>query len=262
MAINTGQWIVFSVLILLVFIFLFFDAFKRNEPYGNIAYIAAVIPSIYMWHLVTLPLNLSYYEGWGATGAWVVLTGLWSIIMIRDIILVMQKNKDIDDVALWLGIAFIIMIVASAILPIDALIDHMQNTTNLKMGFLYMPDVHGLSNPTQNVTRLLLQLFSTFLVLGLIVPMIRDFKGQPVNMFALLIVTILISAPFALISYLWLPDYWYALLSAFAVLFFIMMLLLTRGGSQHKKIRPPIKKPRTRPKPEDKKEENTSAKEK
>jgi asparagine N-glycosylation enzyme membrane subunit Stt3 len=170
--------------------------------------------------------------------------------MIRDIVLVMQNRKDIDDVALWLGIAFIIMIVASAILPIDVLVDHMQNTTKLTWGFLYMPDVHGVADP---LPRLLLQILSTFIVAGLIIPMIRDFKGQPVNMFALLIVTVLISAPFALVSYLWLPQYWYALLSAFAVLFFILMLLLTRGGNQHKKIRPPIKKPSTRPpKPEEK----------
>lgn len=258
MAINTGQWIVFFTLILLFLVFIFFDAFKRDEPYGNIAYIAAVIPSVYMWHLVTIPANLSYYEGWGATGAWVVLTGLWSIAMIRDIILVMQKRKDIDDVALWLGIAFIIMLVVSAIMPIDVLAEHMQNTTNLVMGFLYMPDVHYVAHPT---TLLLLQLLSTFIVLGLIVPMIRDFRGQPVNMFALLIVTLLISAPFALISYLWLPEFWYALLSAFAVLFFVMMLLLTRGGNQHKKIRPPIKKPSSRPKPKVKKEEETKLEE-
>ncbi|MHA1109617.1 MAG: hypothetical protein ACTSRE_00835 [Promethearchaeota archaeon] len=258
MPINLGQWIVFFTFIMLFLVFIFFDVFKRDEPYGNIAYIAAVIPSIYMWHLVTLPANLSSYSGWGATGAWVVLTGLWSIAMIRDIILVMQKHKDIDDVALWLGVAFIIMLVASAILPIDVLMDHLQNTSNQVMGFLYMPDVHYAAHST---TLLLLQSLSTFIVLGLIVPMIRDFRGQPVNMFALLIVTILISAPFALISFLWLPQFWYALLSAFAVLFFIMMLLLTRGGNQHKKIRPPIKKPSTRPKPEQKKEEENKPEE-
>ena len=252
MALNTGNWIVFSSLCILFLVFIFFDVFKRDEPYGNIAYIAAVIPSLYMWHLVTLPINLSYYQGWGATGAWVILTGLWSIAMLRDIILVMQKRKDIDDVALWLAIAFIIMLVASAILPIAVILPHMQETTNLTIGFLYMPDVHFAAH---DVTLLLLQLFSTFIVLGLIVPMIRDFRGQPVNMFALLIVTLLISAPFALISYLWLPEYWYALLSAFAVLFFIMMLLLTRGGNQHKKIRSPIKKPSARPKPEEEKTE-------
>jgi hypothetical protein len=74
-------------------------------------------------------------------------------------------------------------------------------------------------------------------------------------MFALLIVTILISAPFALISYLWLPDYWYALLSAFSVLFFILMLLFTRGGNQHKKIRPPIKRPTAKSTKDEKKGE-------
>ena len=251
--INTGQWIVFVAFILLVFVFLFFDMFKREESYGNIAYIAAVIPSVYFWHLVTLDANFLSYEGWGATGAWVVLTGLWSIIMLRDIILVLNKRKDIDDVALWLGIAFIIMIVVCAILPIDVLVQHMQRTTNLTWGFLYMPDVHGKVVETWPITKLLLQLLSSFLVVGLIVPMVRDFRGQPVNMFALLVVTVLISAPFALISYLWMEIYWYALLSAFAVLFFIMMLLLTRGGNQHKKIRPPIKRPSNRPsKPEEK----------
>lgn len=254
MSLNTGQWIVFFSLCLLFLVFLFYDVFKRGEPYGNLAYIAALIPSIYMWYVVTLPIHGSLYDGWGATGGWVILTGLWSIAMLRDSILVMKKQKDIDDVALYLGIAFILQLLASAILPIDVLLADMQNTSTLVMGFLWMPEVFEAAA----ITLLLLRLFSTFIVLGLIVPMVRDFRGQPVNMFALLMVTLLISAPFALISYLWLPDFWYALLSAFAVLFFILMLLLTRGGNQHKKIRPPIKRPTARAtKEEEKKEEKT-----
>jgi len=239
MALNAGQWIVFFSLCVLFLVFLFYDAFKRGEPYGNLAYIAAVVPSIYMWHVVTLPIHGTLYENWGAAGAWVILTGLWSIAMIRDIILVLKKQKDIDDVALYLGIAFILQLLASAILPIDVILNNMQNTSTLVMGFLWMPKVFESSI----ITLMLLRAFSTFIVIGLIIPMVREFRGQPVNMFALLIVTILISAPFALISYLWLPDYWYALLSAFSVLFFIIMLLFTRGGNQHKKIRPPIKRP-------------------
>lgn len=254
MALNTGQWIVFFSLCLLYLVFLFYDAFKRGEKYGNIAYLAAIIPSIYMWHVMTLPVHGTLYDGWGASGGWLILTGLWSITMIRDIILVLKKEKDIDDVALWLGIAFIIQLIASAILPISIFLPHMQDTTNLVMQFLYMPDVFN----ADMIVLWLIRIFATFLVIGLIVPMIRDFKGQPINMFALLMVTLLISAPFALISYLWLPEYWYALLSAFAVLFFIMMLLLTRGGDQRKKMRPPIKRPSTRPpKPEEKKEEES-----
>jgi len=251
MALNPGQWIVFFSFCLLFLVFLFYDAFRRGEPFGNFAYIAAIIPSTYMWHLMTLPGNAAMYDGWGATGGWVVLTGLWSIAMIRDVILVLKKDKDIDDVALYLGIAFILMMIVSAILPINVFLNHMQDTPSPALGFLWLPDVFGVSS----ITLMLLRIFSTFIVLGLIVPMIRDFRGQPVNMFALLVVTLLISAPFALISYLWLPDYWYALLSAFSVLFFILMLLMTRGGNQRKKIRPPIKKPSSRPKPEVKKEE-------
>ncbi len=254
MALNTGQWIVFFSLCLLYMVFLFYDAFKRGEKYGNIAYIAAIIPSVYMWHVMTLPVHGSLYDGWGAPGGWLILTGLWSITMIRDIILVLKKEKDIDDVALWLGVAFIIQMIICAILPIDVILPHMQDTTTLRLQFLYMPDVYN-ADP---VVLWLIRAFATFIVIGLIVPMIRDFKGQPVNMFALLVVTLLISAPFALISVLWLLTYWYALLSALAVLFFILMLLLTRGGDQRKKIRPPIKRPSTRPpKPEEKKEEET-----
>jgi len=250
MALNIGQWIFFFSLCVLFLVFLLYDAFRRGEPFGNISYIAAIFPSLYMWYVVTIPANLSYYEWWGSSGAWVVLTGLWTISMLRDIILVMQKKKDIDDVALWLGIAFVLKLLASAILPIDVLLENMQETSKLVFGFLWMPDVFSAS--TSIITLMLLRIFATSIIVGIIVPMIRDFYGQPVNMFALLVVTLLIAIPFALLSYLWLPEYWYALLSAFVVIFFIIMLLITRGGQQHKKIRPPIKTPSTRPKSEQK----------
>ncbi|MBN2157153.1 MAG: hypothetical protein JW776_14000 [Candidatus Lokiarchaeota archaeon] len=262
MPLNVGQWITFFSLCALFLVFLFYDAFRRGEPYGNIAYIAAIIPSTYIWHSVTLPGNYLYYEPWGTTGAWVILTGLWSIAMLRDIVLVFLKRKDIDDIALWLGIAFIFQLIISAILPIDVILPHMQNSSVLSLNFLWMPDV--FSSSTSIIARMLLRIFSTWIVVGLILPMIRDFKGQPVNMFALLVITLLISAPFALISYLWLPEYWYALLSAFAVIFFIFILLLTRGGTQYKKIRPPVKRPSTKPKPEQNQpdiENSSSAKE-
>lgn len=244
---DIGSWIIFATTLLVFAIFLIFDAFKRNEPYGNLAYIVAVVPINYLWYKITTPTNVIYYKDFGVTGVWAVLLFLWLITIVRDMILVRIKKKDFDDVVLYLIIGLIIQLILSAVLPAKGVIPNMQawygpGTTpiprpdNTNFGtyllwFFYLPNPPS----TTLVTIDLFRVMATLLVIGVIVPMILDLRGEPVNMWVLVIITLIFALPIALICYLWVPQAYLALLLLVCVLFFIVLLLLTRGTKEEAK---------------------------
>ncbi|MBD3352365.1 MAG: hypothetical protein GF364_12835 [Candidatus Lokiarchaeota archaeon] len=238
MAIEIGSWIILITTGMIYLVFLFFDAFKRGESYGNLAYVMAVAPTTYLWYLITLPANLAEYKWFGVVGIWLVLVTLWFIAMIRDFILMRKdkndKNKkDIDDVGLYLVLGIIVQLIICAVLPSDNIFPHMQEGSNLKW-FFWLPDLHGFIGftPEQLIVFQLFRIMVTVLIIAVIIPMILDLRAESINMWVLLIITLIFCLPFTLICWLWLPDWWAPLLFLVAVLFFITLLLLTKGSDK------------------------------
>lgn len=233
MAIEITSWIILATVFLIYVIFLIFDAFKREEPYGNLAYVIAVAPTSYFWYLITKPENRAEYESFGAIGIWFLLICLWFIAMIRDMILVKKKKKDMDDVGLYLVIGVVVQLIVSSVLPAVNVLPDMQYWSHQTWIF-WLPTI----DPVPTGAELILLLFktmTTLLVLFVIIPMIMDLRGESINMWVLIIITAIFLVPLALVCWLWLPEGWAALLFLVGVLFFILLLLLTRGANQTKK---------------------------
>ncbi|MHA1727141.1 MAG: hypothetical protein ACTSWY_00225 [Promethearchaeota archaeon] len=236
MAITIGDWIIFATVLIVFLVFLFFDAFRRDEPYGNLAYVVAVIPVNYLWYKITEPANLANFRFFGVTSIWTILLGLWIVIMARDMILIKTKKKDFDDVILYLIIGIIIQLILAAVLPADNVIvnmraDYGSGEPGTFVGwFFYLPNLNQTELSLLSVN--LFKTMVTVLVLSIIFPMVWDLRGEPVNMWILVIITLIFALPFGLVCFLWLPDYSWALLLMVSVLFFIILLLLTRGEQQ------------------------------
>lgn len=232
--IDTTSWIIFITTALIYLVFLFYDAFGRDEPYGNLAYIVAAIPSTYLWYLVTFPSHAAEYANFGTTGAWTFLVGLWLVAMVRDLIIVRKGKKDIDDVGLYLVIGIIVQLIVSAVVPSDGVLPSMQSGAQLNW-FFWLPDIVTAAAEAALALNML-RILTTVLTILFIIPLILDLRGEPVNMWVLVLVTAIFSLPLALISWLWLPEGWIALLFLELVLLFVVLLLLTRGSEQKKTI--------------------------
>ena len=228
MALDSG-WIIFITTIFIYAVFLLFDIFKRDEPYGNLAYVIGAIPANYLWFLLSQNTPAENMID-SVILIWIVIVGLWLIAMLRDMILVMKKKKSFDSVVKYLIIGIIVQIIAASVLPSEGVIDSMAQGS-IKISFFWLPDLFNVSAGPMylNIFRILV----TLLVIGVVIPMVSDLKGEPINMWALLIITLIFSIPFLLICYLWLPKDFWALLFLVEVMFFTILLLLTRGGSQN-----------------------------
>ncbi|GAH77578.1 unnamed protein product, partial [marine sediment metagenome] len=101
-----------SIILLITFfvifgIFLLFDLFKRNEKYGYFAYVIAV-----------LPVNMFWSLGYDPLFAYIILFILWDITLLRDTIAVyLKKNKEINEILLYLFLGIIIQLILTAIIP-------------------------------------------------------------------------------------------------------------------------------------------------
>jgi hypothetical protein len=231
MPLDIGSWLIFATTVLIFIVFLIFDLFKRNEPYGNLAYIVAIIPVTYLWMKITeTPLVYAEYADFGTMGVWNILFVLWLICMIRDMIFVAMKKKEFDDVVLYIIIGIIVQLIVSAILPSPGVIPSMQQGS-FTLWFFWLPNPDVASIPMYFMIRILI----TLLTLGVIIPLVSDLRGESVNMFVLLIITGVFAIPFGLICFLWIgPDNFLALLFLVSVLFFIILLMMTRGQKPQK----------------------------
>ncbi|MHA1340380.1 MAG: hypothetical protein ACTSRZ_09825 [Promethearchaeota archaeon] len=233
MAIDITSLIILIATFLIFLVFLLYDSLGRDEPYGNFSYIIAIFPSSYLWYIVTLPDNRAQFESFGVIGVWAVLVMLWYLSLIRDLILVKKKKKDIDDVGLYLFVGLIVQLIATAVLPADNVVPSMNYWVN-KVLFFYLPDITGTMPESQLIWLNIFRIGVTILIITYIIPLIIELKGETINMWVLLIITLIFSFPFALICWLWLPEAWGALLFLVDVLFFILLLMIARGKSNKK----------------------------
>ena len=219
MALDISMIIILATLFIIFGVFLLFDLFKRNEKYGYFAYIVAVIPVNYFWA-----------AGYDPLLAYLILFILWIITLLRDTIGVyLKKNKEINEILLYLTLAILIQFILSAIIP--EINSDLQLYTE-KMLFFWLPNVHSTIFLDSIV--LGFKVSATLIILLVIIPLILDIKDEeiPLPMFVIIIAIFII--PFLYLSYVWLPEQMGVLTFMFSVILFILLLLITRSGKEAK----------------------------
>ena len=223
MAVDTYQIIILATLFIIYGIFLMFDLFGRNENYGYLAYIVAVIPSNYLWSMGSDYVIAAYF----------ILFILWDITLIRDTFGVyFKKNKEINEILLYLVLGIIIQIIISAILPEG---DSALQVNTEQLWFFWLPNIHSAVFEGESLI-LGFKLAASLMVLLIVLPLILDIKDEeiPLPMFIIIIAIFII--PFLYISYIWLPgpETLGVLTFLFSVILFIILLLITRSGKETK----------------------------
>ncbi len=222
----TIETIVFLVTFFVIFgVFLVFDIFKRNEKYGYLAYIMALLPTNVLWGM-----------GFDVLGVYLVLFILWDICLARDLYGVASEKKEINEIILYFFLAIIIQIILAGILP--ASIPSMQQNTRLYW-FAYMPDIYlGPPDFAINFAWVDLGILMGFrmaatISVGLVIlPLLIDLKGEEVPIPVFIVIIALFIMPFLYLSYIWLPQAMAVLTFLFSVILFIILLLITRSGKE------------------------------
>ncbi len=224
MALDVSSIIILVTLFIIYGVFLSFDLFKREEKYGYLAYIVAVVPSNYLWY-VSLEI-----DNFDVLGAYLVLFVLWIIILLRDTIGVyLKKNKEINEILLYLSLGILVQLIVSAILP-EVNSDLETNTE--KLWFFWLPNVHSADFSSSIATAF--KIAATLLVLLVIIPLIIDIKDEEVPFPVFIIIIAIFVAPFLYLSYIWLPNAMAVLTFLLSVILFIVLLIITRSGKETK----------------------------
>lgn len=221
MAIDINAIIIVGTLFVIFGIFLLFDLFKRNEKYAYLAYLVAVIPASTIWGLGNDPVL-----------AFLILVILWDITLLRDTIGVyLKKEKDINEILLYLTLSILILLIISAILPVVNV--SLQNYLE-RMAFFWLPNIHSeVVNFNPSIV-LGFKISATLLILLIIIPLIIDIKDEDVPLPVFIIYIGIFIIPFLYISYIWLPEAMGVLTFLFSVVLFFVLLLITRSGKEAK----------------------------
>lgn len=221
--ISVNAIIILATLFILFAVFLLFDFFKRNEKYGYLAYIIAVIPVNYLWYLSVDVDAISVLT------AYLVLFSLWNLCMLRDIIGVSQKKKDFDDQLLFLGLGILVQLILAAILPAGQLNPLMQRETTA-LSYFFLPDIYKFDYNSTILTAT--RIMATVLVFLAIIPMILDIKDEPIPFPVIIIILAIFIGPFIYLGYLWYVDAMFVLAFLFEVILLIILLMITRSGNE------------------------------
>ena len=217
--------IIVCTLFVIFGIFLFFDFFKRNERYGYLAYIVALIP-----------VNVLWFLQFDALGVYLILFILWICCLFRDLYGVTKEKKEINDIVLYLVLAIIIQLILSAILPVSIIT--MQTNTTLYW-FFYLPDTYtaafGIESWVNPAMLFAFRVTATILIILVIVPLLIDLKGEDVPLPVFIIIIGLFIPPFLYLSYVWLPGAMAMLTFLMSVLLFILLLMITKSGKEGQK---------------------------
>jgi len=212
--------IIILVTLFVIFgVFLAFDLFGRNEKYSYLAYIVAVLPVNYYWGLGNDPLV-----------AYIILFILWDITLLRDTIgIYRKKEREINEILLYLVLGILVQIIVSAILPeIDAYSGLQNKTENL--WFFWLPNVHSAIF-TETVV-LGFKVAATLMVLLVIIPLIIDIKDEEATLPIIIIFVAIFILPFLYLSFIWIPEQMIVLTFLFSVILFIILLIITKSGNE------------------------------
>ena len=205
--------IILITLCIIFAVFLIFDLFERNEKAGYLAYIVALLPVNYFWGIEGDPLMV-----------YIILFSLWILTLLRDTIGVYRdKNKDINEILLYLFLAIIIQLIITAIMP--EVNEDLQLTTE-KIMYFWVPDVH--SAIFLDSLALTFKIVATVFILLIVVPLIIDVKDEEAPLPIVIIFVALFIIPFLYLSYIWVPDIMGVLTFLFSVILFIILLMITK----------------------------------
>ena len=220
--------IIVATLFIVFGVFLFFDLFKRNERYGYLAYIVALVP-----------VNVLWFLQFDVLGVYLALFILWNLCLLRDLFGVARKTdpKEINDIVLYLALGIIVQVILTAILPVS--IPTMRTNTT-PYWFFYFPDIYNLSPGTEawfpNYQILFVfRLLASILIGLVIVPLLIDLRDEEVPLPVFIIIIGLFIFPFMYLSYIWLPEAMGVLTFLMSVILFIILLIITRSGKEVKK---------------------------
>ncbi|TFG06062.1 MAG: hypothetical protein EU539_08730 [Promethearchaeota archaeon] len=219
---DLGSIIVATTFFIIYGIFLFYDWFRPGEKWGFLAYVTAVLPADTLW-----------FMGFDVLIAYTVLFMLWNVCLIRDLLFVFRKDREYDDIFLFLILGIIVHIILTAILPAPQVNPKMQQNT-APWGFFYFPDVYtatyGIQSWVDPSALLAFRLSATFMVILVIMPMIVDLKEseEHISLLALVIIDAIFILPFLWLAYVWVGGLGWPLTFLFAVVLLIILLLLTR----------------------------------
>ncbi len=222
MADDLSVYIIMVTFFIIFAVFLIFDLFGRNEKASYLAYIVAVIPINFYWGL-----------GYDPLFAYIILFSLWSITLLRDTIAVhLKKDREINEILLYLTLAILIQLIVSAILPEAD--DSLKEFTE-KVGYFYLPNVH--SAVFNDSVVLGFQLVATLMIILIVVPLILDIKDEEAPLPILFVFVAIFILPFLYLDFIWIggTDTPVGLLTfLFSVILFIVLLLITRSGKEIK----------------------------
>ncbi|MHA2283452.1 MAG: hypothetical protein ACXAC5_21640 [Promethearchaeota archaeon] len=213
-----------SIIILVTFfvifgIFLGFDLFKRNEKWGYFAYIVAL-----------LPVNMYWSLGYDPLFAYIILFILWDLTLLRDTIAVyLKRNKEINEILLYLFLGIIIQLIATAILPE---VNVTLRTYNEKVLYFWLPNVHSAIH-LEGVA-LTFKITATLMILLVIIPLILDIRDEEATVPVIILFVVIFILPFLYLSFIWLPEAMPVLTFLFSVILFVILLLITRSGKETK----------------------------
>jgi len=226
-AFDINTIIITATLFVIFGVFLFFDLFKRNERYGYLAYIVALIPINFLWFLQ-----------FDALGVYLVLFILWNLCLVRDLFGVARKNdpKEINDIVLYLALGIIIQAILTAILPVSVPI---MKTNTIPYWFFYFPDIYtatfGIEAWVNSTILLAFRVLATVLIGLVILPLLIDLRDEEVPLPVFIIIIGLFILPFLYLSYVWLPEAMGVLTFLMSVILFITLLIITKSGKEVKK---------------------------
>ena len=222
MPLDVPTVIILITLFIIFMIFLVFDLFGRNEKYGYLAYPIALIPVNFYWGM-----------GGDSLFTYVILFLLWIATILRDTIGVYRKKeKEINEILLYLALSVLIQLIISAIIPVNN--PALQYPYTEPFWFFWLPNVHSaIFDPAIAST---FRIVATILIFLIIVPLILDIKDEEIPLPIIIIFVAIFIIPFLYLSYIWLPDPagFGTLTFLFSVILFVLLLLITRSGMETK----------------------------
>ena len=205
--------IILITLCIIFVVFLIFDLFERNEKAGYLAYLVALLPVNYFWGIEGDPLMV-----------YIILFSLWIITLLRDTIGVyLDKNKDINEILLYLFLAIIIQLIITAIMP--EVNEDLRLTTERIMYF-WLPNVH--SGIFLDILALTFKIVATVFILLIVIPLIIDVKDEDAPLPIVIVFVAIFIIPFLYLSYIWVPEIMAVLTFLFSVILFIILLMITK----------------------------------
>ncbi len=219
MAFDISTVIILITLTIIFMVFLVFDLFGRNEKYGYLAYIAALIPVNYFWAI-----------GGDPVFTYILLFLFWIATILRDTISVYrEKEKEINEILLYFSLAVLIQLIISAIIP--------ETIPTLKVSpvqpywFFWLPNIHL----AEASLALGFKILATVLITLIIVPLLLDVKEEEVPLPIIILFVAIFVVPFLYLDYVWIGGTGTPvglLTFLFAVILFIILLLITRSGKE------------------------------